>query len=210
MPRRRPGAADAPAPAVHPWRLQLPAPGPVRGARVPPPGRLPAFQARSRLHGRRVRADRAAAADAVAGRGRPVGPGAGRHLPRPPPAGDRHPRRLPGQHASRRQPHPLGEAIHDRDHLSRREVAAVLADPAGLTWNVSARARRGVMPMHDTPTVGQPVPGERSCSPVPASQTSDLTPQSLTAERPERPPVLAGEHRHCKRVARPEPREVSA
>ena len=63
----RPGsAADAAAAAVRPRRLQLPAPGSLRRACVSAAGRDPAVRAGPRFHRRRVRADRAAAAHAVA------------------------------------------------------------------------------------------------------------------------------------------------
>ena len=70
LPRGRPDAADAAAPALRRRRLQLPAPGPLRRARVPAAGDGPAVGARARFHRRRVRAHRAAAAHAVARRGR--------------------------------------------------------------------------------------------------------------------------------------------
>ena len=62
------------------------------------------------LHRRRVRADRAAAAHAVARRGGPARPRRGRDLSGPPPAGRRHARHLSRQHAARREPAALGPA----------------------------------------------------------------------------------------------------
>ena len=63
---RRPDAADAAAAAVRRGRLQLPAPGPVRRACLSAAGGDSAVRARARFHRRRIRADRAAAAHAVA------------------------------------------------------------------------------------------------------------------------------------------------
>ena len=56
-------------------RLQLPAPGRLRRARLPAAGGDPALRAGPRLQRRRVRDDGAAAADAVAGRGGTAAPG---------------------------------------------------------------------------------------------------------------------------------------
>ena len=82
LPQGRPDQADAVAAAVWGRRLQLPAPGPVRRARVSAADRDPALRARHRLHRRRVRADRAAAAHAVARRGGAAAAGRGRDLSR--------------------------------------------------------------------------------------------------------------------------------
>ena len=81
LPRGRADAADAAAAALRRGRLQLPAPGPLRRARLPAAGRHPALRAGARLHRRRVRADRAAPAHAVARRGRAAAPGRRRDLP---------------------------------------------------------------------------------------------------------------------------------
>ena len=62
-----PDAADAAAAEVRRRRLQLPASGPLRRARLSTAGRHPAFGARPRFHRRRVRADRTAPAHAIAG-----------------------------------------------------------------------------------------------------------------------------------------------
>ena len=70
VPRGRPDAPDAAAAAIRGGRLQLPAPGPLRRARLPAAGRDPALGAGRGFHRRRVRADRAAAAHADARRGR--------------------------------------------------------------------------------------------------------------------------------------------
>ena len=56
--------------ALRPRRLQLPAPGRLWRASFSVAGRDPALRAGPRLHRRRIRADRAAAAHAVARRGR--------------------------------------------------------------------------------------------------------------------------------------------
>jgi hypothetical protein len=52
-------------------RLQLPAPGSVRRLGIPAPGRIPAHRS-GRIHRRRVRADRAKTAHAVASPSRPA------------------------------------------------------------------------------------------------------------------------------------------
>ena len=78
--RGRPDAADAAAAALRPRRLQLPAPGPLRRARLSAAGRVPAVGAGRGFHRRRVRADRTAPAHAVARRGRAAAPGRGRGL----------------------------------------------------------------------------------------------------------------------------------
>ena len=70
VPCRRPEAADAAAAALRAGRLQLPAPRPLRRAGLPAAGDHPAERARPRFRGRRVHAGRAAAAHAVARRGR--------------------------------------------------------------------------------------------------------------------------------------------
>ena len=93
LPRGGPAQADAAAAAVRAGRLQLPAPGPLRRARLPAPGGDPAVGARPGLHRRRVRADRAASADAVAGRGRAAPAGRRRRVRGPSPAGAGHARR---------------------------------------------------------------------------------------------------------------------
>ena len=69
MPRSGANPADAAPSSLWPGRLQLPAPGRLRAPRLSAPGRDPAQRAGPRLHRRRIRADRAAAAHAVAGRG---------------------------------------------------------------------------------------------------------------------------------------------
>ena len=70
--------ADAAAAAVRGRRLQLPAPGSLRRARLPAAGGHPAVGAGRRFHRRRVRAHRAAPAHAVAGRGGAAAAGRGR------------------------------------------------------------------------------------------------------------------------------------
>ena len=72
-----------------------------------------------RLRRRRVRADRAAAAHAVARRGGAAAPGRRGGLRRASPAGAGHARHLPRQPAPRRQPRAVGPAAHARHHLPR-------------------------------------------------------------------------------------------
>ena len=122
LPQGRPRQAHAAAPAIWSGRLQLPAPGPLRRARLPAAGDRPAVGAGQGLRRRRIRAHRAAAAHAVARRGGAARARRSRDLPGPPPAGRRHARHLPGQHAPRREPAALRPPAHARHHLSRREV----------------------------------------------------------------------------------------
>ena len=68
LPCRRPGPADAAAAEVRGGRLQLPASGRLRRARLPAAGHGAAVPAGPRLRRRRVRHHRAAAAHAVARR----------------------------------------------------------------------------------------------------------------------------------------------
>src|SRR5205814_7245179 len=63
--------------------LQLPAPGPLRRARLPPPAHLRALPPGHGLRGWRAPARRAAAARAVARRGRRPRARGGGHLPEP-------------------------------------------------------------------------------------------------------------------------------
>ena len=86
----------------------------------------PAVRAGRGLHGRRVRADRAAPAHAVARRGRAAAAGRCGGLPGASSAGARHARHLSRQHAPRRERHPLGRAPHARHHLPRRQVIVAL------------------------------------------------------------------------------------
>ena len=130
LPRGGTDAADAAAAAIRRGRLQLPAPGRLWRAGVPAAGRVPAVAAGRGFFRRRVRAHRAAPAHAVARRGGAAEPGGGRDLPGASPPGAGHARRLPRQHAPRREPAALGPAPHARDHFPRREVAA--AKPLAL------------------------------------------------------------------------------
>ena len=82
LPRRRADQADAAAAAVRRRRLQLPAPGSLRRARVSAAGHGAAVAAGRGFHRRRVRAHRAAAAHAVARRGRAARAGRGGDLSR--------------------------------------------------------------------------------------------------------------------------------
>src|SRR5687767_4085205 len=125
--RGRAAPPDAVAAAVRRWRLQLPAPGPVRRAGVPPAAHHPAVGAGARFHRRRIRHDRAAPAHAVARRG-----GAARQrrrggVRRAPSSDARKARRLPRQPAPRREPGALGPAPYPRHHLPRRGVGARIA-----------------------------------------------------------------------------------
>ena len=104
LPRRRTDAADAAAPQVWRRRLQLPAPGPLRRARLPAAGGDPAVGAGQGFHRRRIGADRAAAAHAVARRGGAAQARRRRGVRGPSPAGAGHARILSRHHAARRQP----------------------------------------------------------------------------------------------------------
>ena len=109
LPRGRPGAADAAAAAVRRRRLQLPAPGSVRRARVPAAGGDPAVGAGQRLHRRRIRDDRAASTHAVAADGRAAAAGRRRGVrgASRPVQGTRG--MLSRQPAPRREPRALGQ-----------------------------------------------------------------------------------------------------
>ena len=77
LPRGRADPADAAAARLRRRRLQLPASGPLRRAGLPAPGRDPAAAPGRGFRGRRIRADRAAAAHAVAAEVVPLGRGDG-------------------------------------------------------------------------------------------------------------------------------------
>ena len=105
---------------------------------------------RSGLLRRRVRPDRAAAAHAVAGRGGAATPRRRRGLSRAPSAGARHARRLPRQHAARREPGALRAPSHARRDLPRCQVSRGgraasgtfrrgSSPPAAARWFVLAR-----------------------------------------------------------------------
>src|SRR5471030_32044 len=115
-------APDPAAAAIRAGRLQLPAPGFIWRARVPLAGGDPAVAAGRRFRRRRIRADGAAPAHAVARRGGAAE--AGRHgdLPRQPPAGAGRARRPPRADAARRKPLAFGRAPHAGHHLPRRGV----------------------------------------------------------------------------------------
>ena len=126
LPRGRPDPADAAPAAVRRGRLQLPAPGPLRRARVPAAGRRAAVGAGAGLHGRRVRADRAAAAHAVAApRWCRSTQGDAVVFAGPASAGAGHAGRLSRQAAPRGQPAARRPPPHARHHLPRR----ALTDP---------------------------------------------------------------------------------
>ena len=115
----RPEAADAAAAALRAGRLQLPAPRPLRRAGVSIAGDRAAERSRARFQRRRVHAGRAAAAHAVARRGRAARPGrcgdlrrqrtTGEGKPRLPPHRDA-PWRLEPAHGER---FTLGIIFHD-------------------------------------------------------------------------------------------------
>ena len=88
--------ADTAAASVRSGGLQLPAPGSLRRACVSVAGGDPAVGARARLHRRRVRADGAATAHAVAPRGRPAAARRRRDLRRSPSPGAGHARHATG------------------------------------------------------------------------------------------------------------------
>ena len=131
LPWRRPDAADAAAAALWPRRLQLPAPGSLRRARLPAAGRDPAVRARPRLHRRRVRADGAAAAHAVARRGGAAAPGRRRRSSPSASAPCRGRAALSRRPAPRRQPVAQRRALHARRHLPRCGVT-LLAGPGAF------------------------------------------------------------------------------
>ena len=111
--------ADAAAAAIRRRRLQLPAPGPLRRARVSAAGHGPAVAAGRGFLRRRVRADRAAAAHAVARRGRAAAQGEAVIFPvhHRPVQGTRGVYRVNMRHGVSRirdgQRHTLGIIFHD-------------------------------------------------------------------------------------------------
>ena len=108
LPRGGPAPPDAPAPQVRGRRLQLPASGSLRRARIPPADGDPAVKAWRRLRRRRVRSHRTAAENAISSRGGSPAAGYPRNLPRQPPPW--------------RQSHPARIAIHAWHHFSRRQM----------------------------------------------------------------------------------------
>jgi len=96
---------------------------PYGGARVPDPGGRPAVRAGSRLHGRRVRAGRTAAEQAVPSRARPTHAGERRRLRRQQ-RPEQGPEAPPGWSGRRREPPPLRPAPHAPHPLPRRDVIA--------------------------------------------------------------------------------------
>ncbi len=103
VPPGRPEAADAAAAALRAGRLQLPAPRPLRRAGVPAAGDRAAERSRARFQRRRVHAGRAAAAHAVARRGRAAQPGRRGDLRGERTAGEGKPRFSPHGDAPRRR-----------------------------------------------------------------------------------------------------------
>lgn len=91
--------------------------GPLRRARLPAPGHLPALPAEPRFQRRRARADRAFPAPAIAGGGRAAGAWRGRHFRGQSPPSPRRARLAPRRHAARGQPAALGQPLHARAHL---------------------------------------------------------------------------------------------
>ncbi len=130
LPRGRPDAADAPSPAIRAGRFQLPASGPLRRSRFSAAGRGAPIGAGSRFHGRRVRADRAAAAHAEPGRSRPAAAGRRGGVRRAQPAGEGHEGILPGEHAARRQPSTVGATAYGGGYFSRCAVRHCGATPS--------------------------------------------------------------------------------
>ena len=126
LPRRRADAADAAAAAIRRRRLQLPAPGPLRRARVSAAGRPCCCRApgddftggefvlteqRPRMQSR---------AEVV-----PLAQGEAVIFPVHHRPGAGHARHLPRQHAPRREPRALRARAYARRHLPRREVTAM-------------------------------------------------------------------------------------
>jgi hypothetical protein len=94
LPWRRATATHPVALAVRPRRLQLPAPGSLRRARLSDPGGDPAFRARARFHRGRICAHRATAPYAIATGGSAITPRGCPGLRGPLPARTRHARNL--------------------------------------------------------------------------------------------------------------------
>ncbi len=160
--------------------LQLPAPGPVRGLRLPASGDCPALGAGPRLRRRRVRSHRTAPPNAVPCRSREPESGRHRDLPGPSPAGARRAGSLPCDHASRDEPAPPRRAFHGWDHLSRRIVrqlqnivksrSVIDATGSGLTCPAQRASRRpSRRAASDHASYGRPaaaflpIPSSRAC-----------------------------------------------
>jgi hypothetical protein len=113
---------DAPLVAIWRGRLQLLASGPLRRTRLPASGRDSVVRARAGLHGRRVRAHGAAAANAVPTRSRTASARGRGRFRRSSPPGPGHARGVSGQPPAWRQPRALWASPHGRHHLPRRDV----------------------------------------------------------------------------------------
>src|SRR5262249_34670049 len=117
-------APDTADPAVPRRRLQLPAPGPVRRARVPVAAHDPAVTSWGRLLGWRVRDDREPAGPPARRRGA-AGPGRCGDLRRQPATDSRPARRRASRgDAPWGQSGALGPSAHGRADLPRRAVTA--------------------------------------------------------------------------------------
>ena len=130
VPRRRPDAADAAAAALRRRRLQLPAPRSLRRPGLPAAGDRAAEPAGAGLRRRRVHAGRAAAAHAVARRGRAARAGRRRAVRGQRAAGEGNARLASHRDAPRRLEPAQRRALHARHHLPRR-----------WRWTVQPRAR---------------------------------------------------------------------
>src|SRR6185503_7754402 len=122
LPPRGPATADAAAVAVRTRGLQLPPPRSLRRARVSAASGIPFIRAEPRLQRRRIRADRTAAAHAVASRSSAARERRRCGLRRQPAAEARCTRVLSRDHAARREPRALRAAVHGRGDLSRRAL----------------------------------------------------------------------------------------
>ena len=151
LPRGRPDAADAAAPELWRRRLQLPAPGPLWRARLPAAGGDPAVGAGRGFHRRRVRADRAAAAHAVARRGGAAQARPCRGVRGPSSPGAGHARVLSRHHAARRQrrcapaiARPPASSFTTRSSLDARSLYiqhAAACAPSSVRRESTRRAR---------------------------------------------------------------------
>ena len=113
-----PDTASAP---IRSGRLQLPAPGPVRRARLPARVAI-LLNSRVLISPAGVRPHRTAAAMQSRVEVGPLLSRRRRDLPCPPPARERNARQLPRQPPARRQPRALRKPPDARDHFPRREM----------------------------------------------------------------------------------------
>src|SRR5262245_45977379 len=127
--------------ALQRGRLQLPASGLVRRGRLSVAGGLRLESARARLHRRRILAQRATTSRPDPRRSHRHRARTIHHLPEPLSACTRRARRLPREHAPRRQPSPIRRAILFRRDFPRRPEVNLLTIGANAWFAVRSRGK---------------------------------------------------------------------